>query len=168
VSAALLAAALVTGAPPQALALRRLEAIALDRAATAADEIEAAEWAAAAVSSRRARNAMLGAETVAREREVERAAAQQPGTAGEALLPAGDFPAAEGEARARAAGRTLARMLDRLDPGWRGRSRGEGSALDELLFDAAARLGIEPAEFEESVVEREWRRAWTESGARPR
>ncbi|MFZ5785444.1 MAG: hypothetical protein ACOY3Y_03280, partial [Acidobacteriota bacterium] len=64
-SAVLLAAALATGAPPQALALRRLEAIALDRAVAATDDAEAAGWAAAALSSRRARNAMLGADVVA-------------------------------------------------------------------------------------------------------
>ncbi|MEW6338813.1 MAG: hypothetical protein AB1625_15615 [Acidobacteriota bacterium] len=165
-SAVLLAAALATGAPPQALALRRLEAIALDRAVAATDDAEAAGWAAAALSSRRARNAMLGADVVAREREIERAAATEPGKVDAALLPASDAPAAEGEARARAAGRTLARLLDRFDPSWREGSRGAVRALDDLLLDAVAGLGIEPAEIEESVKEREWRRAWAEAGAR--
>jgi hypothetical protein len=148
----------------EALALRRLESIALRRALAAGSRPETGEWAARALTIRQARFALLPEAASAYERGtemkeglaryIETAAAGQDGP----LLPPEEFPAQEVRLRSYASGCAMALILDRLDPAWKRRLEEKDDVpLDRLLRRAAA--GFEPAEFSAGDQETARRRA---------
>ncbi len=124
-----------------ALALRRLETLALVRAETAPAKRAAACWAAAALRLRAERFARMPAGSAAYERGTELneglasyVEALAAGRSSRSGLSPDDFAAGEVRQRAYATGRALALLLDRFDPGWKQRLEGgDKRPLDETL-----------------------------------
>jgi hypothetical protein len=137
---------------PEALALRRLESLALNRALSARDRSSAAAWAARALAERQARFARLPESAAAYERgtEMKEGLAQYVETkaAGEdgPTIAETEFPPEAVRLRSYASGNAIGRLLDRLDPAWKRRlEEKDDVALDELLRLAAGRAS--PATF---------------------
>lgn len=157
-----------------ALALRRQETIALRRALDEGDPDEAAEWAMAAMVSRRARFLKLPPDASGYEQALERheglAAYVQGRVANWTVdqdLPAEDYPLADVRPRAYASGRALALLLDRLRPDWvRDYDLASGPALDELALEVLLGAGIVPAETGEDERDRAWLDARREVASR--
>lgn len=110
---------------PERVRERRLETTALRRAGSARDSLRRVCWARSFLDRRGRRFARLPEEVAAWERAVEREEGLAAYVAGRALsrppdpLPAEGFPVGEPHRRAVAVGAAAARLLDRLDPGWR-------------------------------------------------
>ena len=147
-----------------ALSLRLLETTTLREALDAQSDDASAGWAAAALALRRARFGRIGADAASYERgsEMNEGLAEYlqrkvDGTPAAEALPAGDFPTEQVRARTYRTGRALALLLDRLHPVWQATLEGgDRRSLDELLADALARAGAEPAEIGEDEREAAW------------
>ncbi|HKA36424.1 MAG TPA: hypothetical protein VKH43_06355 [Thermoanaerobaculia bacterium] len=153
----------------RALALRRLESLALRRALAAGRARGRAAWAARALETRRERFALLPAAAGAYERGTELKeglARYVQWLAGdvEPLFPDGEFAAAAVRDRAYSSGAAMALLLDSLDPGWKGRLEEGGSRwLEDLLATAAG--PEKPEAFARADIDRETRRAASEAAA---
>ena len=149
------------------LADARLEIATLRRALLDRSVEGARCRAAAAWEIRRTRRGRLPAEAAAYERGIEMKeglAAYLEGLAAgmtDASIGGGPFPAEEVRARAYASGPLVARLLDRLAPGWKERlERSEAASLDDLLASAApaAEPSCRPSRRERAASEAEARR----------
>lgn len=143
-------------ADAEALALRRLEHEALRRALLATDP---APWAAAALALRTERFGRIPADAAAYERATEENEGLAQYVEDLALgrragrLGAGEFAPEEIRQRGYATGQALALLLDRLDPGWRGKLT-PGATLDGLLGAAlpdGERAAFTPGERAEAL-----------------
>ena len=129
----------------EALALRRLETEALRRA-LAWGGYTSACWARTALDLRRRRFVRLSEGAVAYETGIEMVEglaeyveSRARGVPDAAILPRGEYHPEAVRLRGYAVGHALARLLDRLDRGWRERlERNDSTTLDGLLFTAAA------------------------------
>lgn len=128
------------------LSLRRLESEALRRGLLARSRDQAACWARSALELRRERFSRLPAGASAYERGtelneglatyVEWRATDAPDSS---VMPAGEFPAEQIRQRGYRSGVALARLLDRLSPGWRATLEAHDSVpLDSMLSTAIA------------------------------
>lgn len=146
------------------LALRVLETRALRRALLEPDPGGAASWAAAAIALRRARFSRLPLEASAYERGTElyeglaTSVENQVAPATPAgVLPRDDFGADSIRQRGYRSGLAFALLLDRLAPGWTKQLEGgDTRPLDEMLLDALARAGADPAEFDDEERAAAW------------
>jgi hypothetical protein len=150
----------------RALALRRLESIALRRALAAGHGQGRAAWAAAALEVRRERFARLPAAASGYERGTEMKEGlaryvQWLAGGSEPLFPETEFPPAAVRDRAYSSGAAMALLLDGLDQGWKSTLEEKDSQrLEDLLASAAA--GAKAKRFSDKEVARENRRAGAE------
>ena len=129
----------------EALALRRLETEALRRA-LAWGGYTSACWARTALDLRSRRFVRLAQGAVAYETGIEMVEglaeyveSRARGLPDADILPRGEYRPEAVRLRGYAVGHALARLLDRLDRGWRERlERNDSTTLDGLLFTAAA------------------------------
>lgn len=151
----------------EALALRRLESAALERALEASSRADKGRWAARALEVRKRRFARIGAAAAAYERGTELQeglaryveAVAAPSELGRPF-PAGkvEFPADRIRERAYASGCAMALLLDSLAPGWKSAfdSRQVNEPLDEALgsalmsASASTPASTRPADFPDS------------------
>lgn len=153
----------------RALAERRLESMALERAAEATGAQDGRDWAALACVIRERRFARIGIAAAKYERSNElneglaewvsmRRAGSQRGDPGDI-----DAPAASIRRRGYAAGRFWATLLQRWLPGWESEVPPSGAiGLDQLLAARLRPSGVAPASFtstEREQARREARRA---------
>jgi hypothetical protein len=147
-----------------ALRLRRLETLALTRAAALRADGAAACWASAALKLRAERYARIPKGSAAYERGTELSEglasyveALAAGRTSGAGLPAEDFAAGEVRQRAYATGRTLALLLDRFGAGWKEKLEGgDKRPLDEMLAASlpapgAARCELAPTDLQNAA-----------------
>jgi len=147
----------------RALALRRLESIALRRALAAGNRPGRAAWAATALQIRRERFGRLPASACAYERGTEMKEGlaryvQRLAGDSEPFFPEAEFPGAAVRDRAYASGAAMAQLLDGLRAGWKAELEEDDSRrLEDLL--ASATGGAKAEQFSAGERDRENRRA---------
>jgi hypothetical protein len=125
----------------EALALRRLESLALDKALGSFSKAETASWAQLFLRTRQERFALLPKASVAYERGIELMEGtahylqyQMLKTPAGGVIPSQEFAADAVRARAYASGRAQCILLDRLFAPWKKMlEQGDAKCLDELL-----------------------------------
>jgi hypothetical protein len=169
----------------EALALRRLESTAFERALAASSRAAKSRWAVRALEVRKRRFERIGAAAAAYERGTERkeglaryveavATPSEPSLARPFPPGGAEFPADRIRERTYASGCAMALLLDSLSPGWKDAVERTDEPLEAALGGAVAMSSERPAEFssDEIAAARSRARAdvaaWTESRAKLR
>jgi hypothetical protein len=147
---------------PEALALRRLESLAIEKALGSFSKAETASWVKLLLELRKQRFALIPESSAAYERGIELMEGtahylqyKMLGAPSKDIIPTQEFGADAVRARAYASGRAQCVLLDRLFPQWKEMvERGDAKCLDELLsFAVDLRPNISTKRFSNGVME---------------